>query len=65
MSQRILLVGIARSNRVRWAKADSLRELEALTRTAGGAVVQQLIQIRPKPDPASFCSNNVSFIFKP
>lgn len=53
MSQRILLVGIARSNRVRWAKADSLRELEALTRTAGGAVVQQLIQIRPKPDPAT------------
>jgi GTP-binding protein HflX len=54
LSQRVLLVGVARSNRVRWAKADALRELEDLSLTAGGQVVQQVIQIRPKPDPATF-----------
>ncbi len=53
MSQRTLLVGIARSNRVRWARADSLLELEALVDTAGGHVVQQVIQVRPRPDPAT------------
>jgi GTP-binding protein HflX len=54
MSQRILLVGAARSSRLRWAKADSLDELAALTRTAGGVVVERVIQIRPRPDPATF-----------
>ena len=54
MSQRILLVGAARSSRLRWAKADSLDELAALTRTAGGTVVERVIQIRPRPDPATF-----------
>ncbi|MCX6843730.1 MAG: GTPase HflX [candidate division WOR-3 bacterium] len=54
MSWRILLVGVAGSSRMRWSKADSLEELAALTATAGGVVVERLIQVRPKIDPATF-----------
>jgi GTP-binding protein HflX len=53
MSWRILLVGVAMSSRLRWAKADSLEELADLTGTAGGEVVERLIQVRPKLDPAT------------
>jgi GTP-binding protein HflX len=53
MSWRILLVGVAGSSRMRWSKADSLDELAALTATAGGVVVERLIQVRPKIDPAT------------
>jgi len=50
---RVLLVGVATSSRMRWAKADSLEELAALTSTAGGEVVERLIQVKPKPAPAT------------
>ena len=53
MSWRILLVGVATSNRERWSKSDSLEELAALTSTAGGEVVERLIQVRPRLDPAT------------
>ncbi len=49
----VLLVGLARDNRARWAKADSLEELAFLTGTAGGKVVERLIQVRERPDPAT------------
>lgn len=38
---------------MRWAKAESLDELAALTRTAGGEVVERMIQVRPRLDPAT------------
>jgi len=50
---RVLLVGIAPSGRMRWSRADSLDELASLTRTAGGSVVERVLQVRPKPDPAT------------
>jgi len=53
VNPRIVLVGVATSSRMRWAKADSLEELAALTRTAGGDVVERLIQVRPKVDAAT------------
>jgi GTP-binding protein HflX len=53
MRWRILLVGVAASNRQRWGKSDSLDELAALTGTAGGTVVEKMIQVRPKSDPAT------------
>ena len=53
MSWRILLVGVVTSNRERWSKADSLEELAALTATAGGDVVERLIQVRPRLDAAT------------
>jgi len=53
MAWRILLIGVAGSSRERWSKADSLEELAALTATAGGVVVERLIQVRPRMDPAT------------
>ncbi|MBN2464316.1 GTPase HflX, partial [candidate division WOR-3 bacterium] len=53
MAWRILLLGVATSSRGRWSKADSLEELAALTATAGGNVVERLIQVRPRLDPAT------------
>jgi GTPase len=53
LSNRILLVGTAASNRLRWSKADSLDELAVLTKTAGGEVIERLIQVRPRPDSAT------------
>lgn len=52
MNPRVLLVGVASSNRDRWVKAELMDELAALTRTAGGAVVERLVQVRERPDPA-------------
>jgi|UniRef100_A0A7C6EFX3 GTP-binding protein HflX len=52
--ERALLIGVAKSSKERWTKIDSLEELAALTLTAGGEVVEKIIQIRPKPNPAFF-----------
>lgn len=51
-SSRILLVGVARTGRDRWTRSDSLDELAELSLTAGGKVVEKLIQVRKRPDPA-------------
>jgi GTP-binding protein HflX len=59
LSTRILLVGVATTSRLRWAKADSLEELAALTRTAGGEVVERLIQVRPRLDPATLVGSGM------
>jgi len=53
-AERALLVAVARSNRERWDAIDSLEELAALTETAGGEVVEKILQIRTKPDSRSF-----------
>jgi GTP-binding protein HflX len=52
-NERVLLIGIARSNRGRWRKIDELQELAALAGTAGGTVVEKVIQIRPELNPAT------------
>lgn len=51
--ERALLIGIAQSNKERWQKIDSLAELEALTQTAGGLVVEKILQVRENYDPAT------------
>jgi GTP-binding protein HflX len=53
LNSRVLLVGVARSSRDRWTRSDSLDELAELTRTAGGEVVEKLVQVRNRPDPAT------------
>ncbi|MCX7731861.1 MAG: GTPase HflX [candidate division WOR-3 bacterium] len=53
MSSRVLLVGLARSPHQRWIKADQLDELAQLVKTAGGSVVERIIQIRERPDAAT------------
>ncbi|MEA3312258.1 MAG: GTPase HflX [candidate division WOR-3 bacterium] len=52
--ERALLVAVAPDNRLRWDAVDSLAELAALAETAGGEVVEKILQIRQKPDPRSF-----------
>ena len=52
-NERVLLIGIARSNRGRWRKIDELQELAALAQTARGEVVEKVIQIRPELNPAT------------
>ncbi len=49
--ERIILVGLARSPKERWQKIDSLAELEALTKTAGGEIVGKFLQVRERPSP--------------
>ncbi|MEO0081356.1 MAG: GTPase HflX [candidate division WOR-3 bacterium] len=56
---RALLIGLATSSKLRWAKVDSLEELSALARTAGGIVVEKLVQVRPRPDPATFVGSGM------
>ncbi len=53
MSQRVLLVGVVRSGRERWRKIEALEELAALSKTSGGTVVEKLIQVRPRLEPAT------------
>jgi len=54
LATRILLVGTARSGRGRREKSESIDELAALTRTSGGDVVERVIQVRPRSDPATY-----------
>lgn len=57
---KVLLVGLARSPRDRWARADALEELAALTATAGGEVVEKLVQVRARPDPATLVGRGMA-----
>lgn len=52
--ERAILVGLAFNSRRREEVADSLDELAHLTQSAGAAVVNRRIQVRPRPDPAYF-----------
>lgn len=50
--ERVLLVGAVISPNNRWDEASSLDELAQLSKTAGVEVVEKIIQIRGKVDPA-------------
>jgi GTP-binding protein HflX len=52
--ERVLLVAVAQDNRLRWDAIDNLEELAALAETAGGEIVEKILQIRAKPDSRSF-----------
>ncbi|MBS4014881.1 MAG: GTPase HflX [Candidatus Latescibacteria bacterium] len=51
--ERVLLIAVAISNKDRWQKADALDELTALTETAGGNMVEKILQIRPGYEPST------------
>lgn len=51
--ERVLLVGLAHSSSARWEKIDSLEELAALSSTARAVVVEKILQIRNKFNPAT------------
>ena len=52
--ERAVLVGIVQSKNERWHTEEYLDELSLLTDTAGGEVVEKLVQERPVIDPAYF-----------
>lgn len=52
--ERILLVGVAASGRERQMVNDQLDELASLVDTAGALVVHREIQVRERPDPATY-----------
>ncbi len=52
--ERILLVGVATSGRERQMVNDQLDELASLVDTAGALVVHREIQVRERPDPATY-----------
>ncbi|MCX7785488.1 MAG: GTPase HflX [candidate division WOR-3 bacterium] len=51
--ERVLLIGVARSSVERWKKIDSLEELASLTQTAGGTVVEKILQVKKDLNPAT------------
>lgn len=51
--ERVLLIAVAHSNQSRWQQTDALDELAALTETAGGTVVEKILQVRPDYEPAT------------
>jgi len=53
LPEKVLLVGVGDRSVERWQIVQSLEELANLTKTAGGEVVESLIQMRPKYNPAT------------
>ena len=51
--ERVLLVAAVDSKTARWRVIQSLEELASLTKTAGGEVIENLMQIRPRFEPAT------------
>jgi len=51
--EQILLIGAGSTRENRWDIVHSLEELSNLTHTAGGHVVEHLVQMRPRLDPAT------------
>ncbi|MEO0225938.1 MAG: GTPase HflX [candidate division WOR-3 bacterium] len=51
--ERVLLVGVCTSTRERWRAIDSLEELAALSETARAVVVEKILQIRERFEPAT------------
>lgn len=51
--ERVLLVAVVDSKIKRWRVIQSLEELASLTKTAGGEVVESLMQMRRKFEPAT------------
>jgi GTP-binding protein HflX len=54
VQEKVVLVGLATSNGGIEAAEGSLDELAALADTAGAEVVDRIVQVRRKPDPATF-----------
>lgn len=51
--ERVLLIGVGDRSTERWQIIQSLEELASLTKTAGGEVIESLIQMRYKFNPAT------------
>jgi GTPase len=54
MTERVVLVGLVRSQAQMEEGWDSLEELAQLASTAGAETVDRVLQARPRPDPATY-----------
>jgi GTP-binding protein HflX len=63
-TERTILVGTILPGLTRWQIEDELDELELLTLTAGGVVVDRVIQERKRIDPAYFIGQGKAEILK-
>jgi GTP-binding protein HflX len=54
MTERVVLVGLVRSQAEMQGGRESLDELAQLAATAGAETVERVIQARPAPDPATY-----------
>jgi GTP-binding protein HflX len=52
--ERALIISLVRKNTEKKSKFEELRELESLAETAGALPVEKIIQIKDKPDPATY-----------
>ncbi|MFZ1683749.1 MAG: GTPase HflX [Candidatus Zixiibacteriota bacterium] len=58
-SEKAILIGLARDNRLRGDITESLDELAALTTSAGATVVGKRVQIKPHPNPATYIGSGL------
>lgn len=53
-TETVIIIGLQQRGVPAWEVSDNLDELEQLVDTAGGKVVDRIVQVRIKPDPALF-----------
>jgi GTP-binding protein HflX len=58
-SEKAILIGLARDNRLRGDITESLDELAALTISAGATVIGKRVQIKPHPNPATYIGSGL------
>jgi GTP-binding protein HflX len=52
--EKALIVGVAKSSKLRWAEAERLEELAGLVSACGAEVFETILQIKERPDPAFY-----------
>jgi GTP-binding protein HflX len=52
--EKALIIGLVKTNKEKNAKFEELKELESLAKTAGALPVEKIIQIKEKPDTATY-----------
>jgi GTP-binding protein HflX len=52
--EKVLIISLAKQDKEKRSKFEELKELESLAKTAGAIPVEKIIQIKDKPDTATF-----------
>ncbi len=52
--ERALIIGLVKKSREKKSKIEELKELESLAKTAGAHPVEKIIQVKEKPDTATY-----------
>ncbi|MEO0293797.1 MAG: GTPase HflX [candidate division WOR-3 bacterium] len=62
--EKALIISLVRKSKEKKAKIEELRELEALTKAAGAIPLEKIIQVREKPDPATYIGKGKALFLK-